>query len=70
MSLGACENIPDGLTMEEMQDNTVFYAINQNGSGDYYRYTTTGNWLSGKIHEANEETTSKSDFFKLVLYFI
>ena len=70
MSLGACENIPDGLTMEEMQDNTVFYAINQNGSGDYYRYTTTGELVKWENTQANEETTSKSDFFKLVLYFI
>ena len=62
MSLGACENIPDGLTMEEMQDNTVFYAINQNGSGDYYRYTTNGELVKGENTRANEETTSKSDF--------
>ena len=70
MSLGACENIPDGLTTEEMQDNTVFYAINQNGSGDYYRYTTTGELVKWENTQANEETTSKSDFSKLVLYFI
>lgn len=70
MSLGACENIPDGLTTEEMQDNTVFYAINQNGSGDYYRYTTTGELVKWENTQVNEETTSKSDFSKLVLYFI
>lgn len=70
MSLGACENIPDGLTTEEMQDNTVFYVINQNGSGDYYRYTTTGELVKWENTQANEETTSKSDFSKLVLYFI
>lgn len=70
MSLGACENIPDGLTTKEMQDNTVFYAINQNGSGDYYRYTTTGELVKWENTQANEETTSKSDFSKLVLYFI
>lgn len=70
MSLGACETVPDGFTTEDMQDNTVFYAINQNGSGDYYRYTTTGELVKWENTQANEETTSKSDFSKLVLYFI
>ena len=70
MSLGACETVPDGFTTEDMQDNTVFYAINQNGSGDYYRYTTTGELVKWENTQTKEEVTNELGFPKLVLYVI
>ena len=70
MSLGACESLPDGLTAEEIQDNTIFYAIDQNGSGDYFRYTTTGELVKWENTQMQEETKDASGFPKTVLFII
>lgn len=70
MSLGACESLPDGLTAEEIQDNIIFYAIDQNGSGDYFRYTTTGELVKWENTQMQEETKDASGFPKTVLFII
>lgn len=42
MSPNACQTIPEGLTEEMLNENTVFYAVNGEGAGGYYRRTSDG----------------------------
>ncbi len=42
MSLKACQNIPSNINEEEMESETIFYAIDHNGEGDFYRFTADG----------------------------
>lgn len=50
MSLGACENIPDGLTMEEMQIIQFSMQLIKMAAEIIIDIRQQGNWLSGKIH--------------------
>lgn len=61
MSLNACLSIPKELSKEEANTSTIFYAINEEGAGGYYRYTTGGmleNWSAnaGKKQDADKNS--------------
>lgn len=42
ISLNACQNLPNRMTQEEINSNTIFFAVDMEGKGNYYRYTTDG----------------------------
>ncbi len=42
MSPNACQTLPEGLTEEILNENTIFYAVNGEGAGGYYRRTSDG----------------------------
>ncbi|MCR5848963.1 MAG: ABC transporter permease [Lachnospiraceae bacterium] len=42
MSIKACQNIPQNISEEDIGTETIFYAIDHNGEGDFYRFTADG----------------------------
>lgn len=48
MTSDACLSMPENMTDEEKNDITIFYGVNEEGEGSYYRYSTSGEliqWL-------------------------
>lgn len=52
MSLHACQTLPEEMTEETMSGNTLFYAVDEEGIGGYYRYTTAGSLEAWQAEES------------------
>lgn len=66
MSPKACLNLPEELTEKELNTNTIFYGIDAEGAGGYYRYTSGGvleKW-SGDTGIKKADTSEKNIFQK------
>lgn len=62
MSLKACLNVPEEITEEEQNTDMVFYAINADGTGGYYRYTS-----DGALEEWHAKSVEKSSSLKTTI---
>lgn len=56
MSPKACLNLPEELTEKELNTNTIFYGIDSEGAGGYYRYTSRGVLEKWSTENSTEDT--------------
>lgn len=62
MSLNACKDLPDEMSQEEIASNTIFYAVDAEGNGNYYRYTTDGKMVKWEsVQQADEPDSAPNN---------
>nr|MCR4648714.1 cohesin domain-containing protein [Lachnospiraceae bacterium] len=70
MSLEACSSLPEEMTIPERESDTIFYGIDVNGIGDYYRYTADGKletWANSLKNEKKQELISVLKVILIIL---
>lgn len=60
MTSDACLSMPEDMTAEEKNDVTIFYGVNEEGEGSYYRYSTSGELIQWLPTVANTQNKTKT----------
>ena len=58
ISPNACENVPRSFSTEELDNGTIFYAIDEAGTGGFYSYTEEGSLILRSASEGRQKVNN------------